>query len=256
MGKTIFHDLYTLSKWMSTYLPMSDGLPLDEEVNRTVVVPGANIPEGEHWAIISKTGNGKTTMVKALCRAHRRKMPWINTYILDTKKQGDFSDKDGKVWQTYDPPPLLTGIGQSQVWQPIVDNIDAYDEYLQNILHAGKPCIVVIDESKNLKQGGKTPKGYELLLSQGRMPGIHVMTNYQEIAEGLRQGLSQSTHIVGFSVWNEYDERMLKTYLRLPAKEPMHFNGKYSFYYIHKDKMGAPILYKNYQEFIPQFMNW
>jgi hypothetical protein len=256
MGKTIYHDLYALSKYLSTYLPLSNGIPLDRPVNDIIQTPGAAIPEGEHWAVVSKTGNGKTTFDLQLCKAYRRKMPWLNLYILDTKKQGDFSEKDGKIYRSYDPPPLLTGIGQSQIWQPVIDDVEAYDEYLQAILHHGKPCIVLIDESKNLKQNGRVPKGYELILAQGRKPGIHVITNYQEIAEGLRQGLSQSTHIVGFSVWNAYDERMLKSYLRLPSDKPMPLAGKRSFLYINKDTMGTPKLYNNYQQFIPDFMNW
>lgn len=256
MGETIFHDLYALSRALSTYLPLSNGIPLDKEVRFDISQNDIKPIDGEHWAIVSKTGNGKTTFVKALCRAYRQKYPWLNTYILDSKKLGDFTERDGKIWQTYDPPPLLSGIGQKQVWQPVVDDLNAYDEYLQNILHAGKPCIVVIDESKNLKFGTSAPKGYELLLSQGRKPGIFVITNYQEIANGLRQGLSQSTHVVGFSVWNPYDERALKTYLRLPIDQPMPSKGKYSFNYLNKDKMGSPMLYKGYQDFIKDFLNW
>lgn len=256
MGKTIFHDLYELSRWMSTYLPLSSGVPLDQEVGGVVTVPGAKIPEGEHWAVVSKTGNGKTTCVKAICRGYRQKYPWINTYILDSKKQGDFSSADGKIYNSYEPPPLLTGIGQRQVWQPVVDNIDAYDSYFQRILDAGKPALVIIDESKNLKFGTKAPKGYELITSQGRKPGIFVLTNYQEVANGLRQGFSQSTHIICFSVWNSYDERAMKSYLRLPLHEPLPLKGKHSFLYLNKDKMGSPQLFSGYQDFLSYFMNW
>lgn len=256
MGKTIFHDLYALSRKISMYLPMGDNLPLDKEVSTHI----NNIPykpvEGEHWSVVSKTGNGKTTFDKSLIRGYLRKYPWLNVYILDSKKLGDFSERDGKVWNTYDPPPLLTGIGQKQVWQPVTDDIDMYDRYFTRILQAGKPCIVLIDESKNLKFNTRVPKGYELLLSQGRLPGIFTITNSQEVANGLRQAFSQPTHLVCFSVWNAYDERIMKSYLRLPTDQPMPLNGKHSFMYINRDKMGKAISFKDYHSFIDYFMEW
>lgn len=256
MGETVLHDLYELARRISVYLPLSEGLTLDKEVFNVV----NNVPirkvQGEHWAVISKTGNGKTTFDKALIRAMCEKMPWINTYICDSKKQGDFTERDGKIWRTYEPPPVLTGVGEKQVWQPIVDDINAYDAYCTNILQAGKPAIVLFDESKNLKFGNKAPKGYELLLAQGRLPGIHTITNYQEVANGLRQGLSQPNHVVAFSVWNPYDERMVKTFLRLPTDKPLPLRGKHSLLYINRDRMGAPTLFSGYKEFIQAFKNW
>lgn len=255
MGKTVFHDLYEASRKISQYLPLSYGIPLDEPVS-LAEMQGMKRIQGEHWSVVSKTGNGKTTFDKALIRAYLKKYPWLNTYIVDPKKQGDFSDRDGKVWATYEPPPLLRGIGQKQVWQPITDDIDMYDLYFRKILEAGQPCIVLIDESKNLKFGTRAPKGYELLLAQGRLPGIFTITNSQEVANGLRQAFSQPTHIVSFSVWNAYDERMMKSYLRLPTSEPMPLAGKHSFLYLNRDRMAKPILYKDYRDFIKNFMEW
>lgn len=255
MGKTVFHDLYSLSKHISTYLPLSQGLPLEQEVGMFVSngMP-SSVPEGEHWAIFAKTGDGKTVFDKALLRSYRQVYPWINTYILDTKKLGDFTDRDGKIWRTYDPPPPLTGIGQRQVWQPIADNMDAYDTYFTNILQTGKPAVVLVDESKNLKFGNRAPKGYELILAQGRLPGIHVITNYQEIANGLRQGLSQPKHIVGFSMWNPYDERQMKAALRWPSAMPLPQKGQHALLYINRDKMAQPVLFNGYQEFNRYFL--
>lgn len=254
MGKTIFHDLYSLSKWLSQYLPLSDGIPLDQEILSYSTLPSGRIQEGEHWAIFSKTGDGKTTFGKALIRAYRSLYPWLNVYILDTKHLGDFTERDGKIYYSYDPPPPLTGVGQRQIWQPIVDDIDAYDQYFTTILRTGKPAIVLVDESKNLKFGTKAPKGYELLLAQGRLPGISVITNYQEIANGLRQGLSQPKHIVGFSMWNPYDERAMKQALKWPSTLPLPSKGRHALFYINRDEMGKPILFKGYQDFCEYFL--
>lgn len=256
MGKSVFHDIYGLARLISTYLPLSYGLPLDEFVESSVINIPKKVIEGEHWSVVSKTGNGKTTFDKALINAYCAKYPWLNVYILDSKKQGDFTSRDGKVYNSFEPPPILSGIGQRQVWQPLEDDYDMYDAYFTNILQAGKPCIVLIDESNNLKFGTRIPKGYVLLLSQGRKPGIFTITNSQEVAGALRQAFSQATHIVSFSVWNEYDARMMKNYLRLPTDKPLPLSGKHSFLHINKDKMGSPILYDDYRKFIPVFMKW
>lgn len=255
MGKTIFHDVYSLSKFLSTYLPLSSGLPLDVEMDfdNPYSIPKKS-PEGEHWAVIAKTGDGKTVFDKALLRCYRKLYPWINTYIVDSKHLGDFTEKDGKIWVTYDPPPVLTGAGQKQVWQPIFDDIDSYSQYFLNILHAGKPALVLVDESKNLKKGQKYPKGYELILSQGRLPGIHVITNYQEVANGLRQGLSQAKHIVGFSAVDEYDLRMMKSFLRFPSFQQLPQKNVHDLFYINRDTMARAVLFRGYQDFVSNFM--
>lgn len=257
MGETAFHDLYSLAKYISVHLPLSDGLPLDKiiDTNNSYSIP-SKVPEGKHWAVIARTGCGKTTFDKALLKAHKQKFPYLNTYILDTKKLGDFGSSDGTLHISYMPPPALSGIGQSQVWQPIVDDLEAYSDYFTNILRKGKPAIVLVDESKNLKFGGKAPRGYELLLSQGRMPGISVITNYQEIANGLRQGLSQATNVVAFGVSNSYDEWQVKDLLHLDKKHPLPLKGVHSFLHINSDKSSRPTLYSGYRQFIPQFMNW
>lgn len=253
MGATVFHDLYEISKKLSVYLPLSQGLPLNESVDSLSLrtLPPAKVREGEHWMVLSKTGNGKTTLDKALLRAIIYKYPYLNTYILDSKKLGDFSDRDGKMIRSYDPPPPLTGVGQKQVWQPVIDDINAYDKYFSNILNLGKPAIVLVDESKNLKFGTRAPKGYELILAQGRKPGISVITNYQEVANGLRQGQSQPTHVVSFSVWNSYDERLAKQYLRVVGDGPLPLAGKHSFLYINRDRMSKPLLFRDFRSFIP-----
>jgi energy-coupling factor transporter ATP-binding protein EcfA2 len=256
MGETIFHDLYRLSQTISKYLPLSEGIALNEDVSslpQTITLT-SKVKEGEHWAVVAKTGNGKTTLDKHLINAYFQKYPYINLYIVDSKKLGDFSERDGKVYRTYEPPPLLKGIGQKQVWQPVIDDIDSYDQFFRNILDAGKPALVLIDESKNLKFGQKAPKGYELILAQGRKPGISTITNYQEVANGLRQGLSQPTHIICGHVWNNYDERIMKQYMRVPEPGSLPLSGKYSFLYINRDRMAKPLLFRDYKDFIPYIL--
>lgn len=252
MSSTVFEDLYILSKKLSPYLPLGFGIPLDTEVTTNTQ---DYIPEGEHWVVASMTGCGKTTLDKHLVLAHLKKYPYMNVYIFDPKKL-DFNKGWGTVYNTFEPPPPIRGIGGKQVWQPVDDDLGMYDLYFRQILGQGRPCIVLIDESKNLKFGTQVPKGYQLLLSQGRGYGIHTITNIQEIAESPRQALSQPTHIVGFKMWNPYDERTLKRILRLPSDEPLPSKGKYSFNYLNVNKAGMPTTYANYSNFIDDFMQW
>jgi len=211
---------------------------------------------GEHWAIVAKTGDGKTLLVKNLIKAYRTKYPFIHTYILDSKCLGDFTSKDGPVTCSLQPPLPLREEGDLQIWQPIErTNIDLYDTYLMRILENGKPALIVIDESKNLKDGNRYPKGYELLLSQGRLGGMFTFTNYQEIANGLRQGLSQATHVVGFSVLNPYDENYLRKALKMPPKASLERPGKHALRYINRDTMDSPKLYSGYQELIAELFS-
>jgi Cdc6-like AAA superfamily ATPase len=243
-------SLYQAARTVSSLLPLSQGIPL-EAIGHT---PHKRIrrPQGEHWAIVAKTGDGKTVCVKHLLEAYRQKYPFLQTYILDSKDLGDFTAKDGVVTRSLVPPPPLMQPGQRQVWQPIEkDNLLYYDEFFTQILYNNKPALVVIDESKNLKNGARYPKGYELLLSQGRMAGIFCFTNYQEIANGLRQGLSQAKHVIGFSVLNPYDESYLKQALKMRAGVSLE-RPRYSLWYVNRDTMATPKLYPGYKDLIAE----
>lgn len=259
MGQTVFHDLISISRWISQYLPLSDGVPLDTAINpfkRQGLAQVKFTPaQGKHWGILAKTGQGKTTLDKALLKAHQQKYPYINTYILDSKKLGDFSALDGRITRSYEPPPVLTGIGQKQIWQPLEDSLDAYDRYFRHILEYGKPAVILVDESKNIRVGNRVPKGYELILSQGRLPGISVITNYQEVYESLRQGLSQSTHFIAFNVDNPYDLRVAKQKLRVTGDGGLPLVGSHSFMYINSDTSGRPMLFRHYRDFIQYWLN-
>ena len=209
--------------------------------------------QGQHWAAVAKTGDGKTYCVKKLLDAYRVKYPFLQTYILDTKCLGDFTSRDGPVTRNHLSPPPLKNEGEIQIWQPLDrENLSNYSTYFTNILNNGKPALVVVDESKNLKDGQNYPKGYELILSQGRLAGIFCFTNYQEIANGLRQGLSQATHVIGFSVLNPYDEQYLRKALKMKPGASLDRPGKHAFRYINRDTMDGPKLYFGYQELIAE----
>ncbi len=261
MGDNIFKDIYQASRWLSQYLPLGEQISLDEIADGFSPKTGGaihSLVEGKHAVIAARTGQGKTTLVKAWVAAYKQKYPYINVYHLDTKKLGDFTAKDGPIYRSYEPPLPLRGIGQVQIWQPETDDEDMYDRYFGGILRTGKPAVVDIDESANLKMGPNgCPKNFELLLKQGRMPGISVLTNMQEIARSPRQPLSQSTYIVGFDLYNRYDAQIMKQLLRLPPTQAeLPLGGLHSFLFTDRDRDGSPTLYRDYRQFIQKFLSW
>src|SRR5260221_784967 len=252
----IFQLFHETAQQLSIYLPLSGGIPFEKFA--TKVYTKTKVDEGKHIAIVGRTGMGKTTLVKALIRAMIFKNRRLNRYYLDTKKLGDFNNRDGKIIYSATAPPPITGVGQSYVWQPVSDDLEEFSKWFLSILAVGLPAIVYVDESVNLKKGDKVPRGYEILAKQGRLPGIHLYTGTAEVARAPRQMVSQCTHIVCFNVWNLYDTSIMKKYLRIFTKsnEPLPIKGKFSFLHLNVDTMGSPKHYTDYRQFIKEFMGW
>jgi hypothetical protein len=193
---------------------------------------------------------GKTKMIKEIIRKMRSIQPWLNVYHLDTKRQGDFTGIDGTMWYTEKPPPVFTGLGQSMVWQPYSDDLSAYSDFFTNILRAGKPAIVNIDEAINMRDNNRIPRGLSILCAQGRMPGISVMAGTQEVARAPRQLRSQASHILTLNLNNEYDERIMKSHMRMYDKGSKLDLRKYQAWYIRPDIDDVPIFISGYEKLL------
>jgi hypothetical protein len=195
--------------------------------------------------------------MKTLIKRKLEVQPWLNVYHLDTKKRGDYSSRDGILYTTEQAPPVFRDGGNKMVWQPVEDNAERYSKFFLNILNAGIPAIVNIDEAVNMVFGNTSniPRGLKILLSQGRLPGIHVYGGTQELANAPRQMISQSTHLFGFNVENDYDERMLMSYLRIPKEKGRHLELKrQEFYYRNRDLGGDATLYHDAKDFVSRFL--
>ena len=196
---------------------------------------------------------GKTKLIKEIIKKKRSIQPLLNVYHLDTKKRGDFSSADGIMYIGDVPPPAFKDGGHSVVWQPYEDNKNAYSKFFLDILNAGQPAIVNVDEAINMTFGGidNIPRGLKILLAQGRLPGIHVLGGTQEVARSPRQMHSQAFHVISFNVINDYDERMMLRMLRLSERGLKKLGLKqYQFYHIRPDVDERAILYSGYPEFI------
>jgi hypothetical protein len=227
-------------------------LPLSPQLKSNVVAhhhgkPGPR-PQGQHWAIVGKTGTGKTYFKKKLVAARRAERPQIRTYILDTKHLGDFSEKDGPIIKSDRAPDPLKTPGAILIWQPS-DDIDEYDTFFTRILNAGDEAIVDVDETVNLKFGNRIPRGYGLILKQGRLPGISVINSTQEVAGAPREMFSQAKHLLAFRVNNAYDEMMLRHQLRLPKEVDILPSRIHGFFHIDLDSDRVPMEYSGCEEF-------
>ena len=193
---------------------------------------------------------GETKLIKEIIRKKISIQPFLNVYHLDTKKQGDFSSRDGQMFiSEYAPKPFTTG-GNRMVWLPLIDDIDEYSKFFLSILQAGLPAIVNIDESINMKFGTAIPRGLSILSAQGRLPGIHVLAGTQELARAPRQLLSQAWHVISFNVFNDYDERMILKYLRMKGETELGLK-QYEFMYLRPDVDATARKFNTYQDFLP-----
>lgn len=192
-------------------------------------------------------------MIKEIINKKTEVQPWLNVYNLDTKKRGDFTAADGILYQGDMIPEVFTSGGHRMVWQPYDDNKLAYSTFFMNILNAGIPSIVNIDEAINMVFGGvdNIPRGLRILLAQGRLPGIHVFGGTQEVARSPRQMHSQAFHIISFNVINDYDERMMLKMLRLKQKGQETLGLKrFEFYHLRPDVDNHATLYHSYEPFV------
>lgn len=208
------------------------------------------IEDGQHSFIVGKTGMGKTKLIKEVIRKKTSTQPYLNIYHLDTKKKGDFTEKDGNVIASEVHPRAFNTAGNRMVWQPLIDDKEEYSKFFLSILQAGLPAIVNIDESINMNFNGNIPRGLSILLAQGRLPGIHVIGGTQEVARAPRQLLSQASNIICFNVFNAYDENMMLRYLRLHEQKNLNLK-KYEFYFLRPDVDNTATFMQSYQEVLP-----
>src|SRR6266487_4388137 len=101
--------VYRLSKELALYLPSSSVNVVNEEQETRVnkYYKRQKARDGEHWAVYGKTGMGKTTLIKELVSMMYETYPY-NVYHVDTKHQGDFSSRDGKVIVSEFAPPVFS----------------------------------------------------------------------------------------------------------------------------------------------------
>ena len=199
------------------------------------------------------TGSGKTTWARELLTRLDRGYPAAHKYILDTKQDGDFHQfAHAHTVVSQVAPDALRSPGGWQIWQPPLDDLKEYDTWFTRILKARHPAIVLVDELSSIgnDSGTSYPRGYKLLNKQGRGLDICLISLTQEAAYIPRQTLGQVTHLVRFSLQDDFDGKRLDKRLGRPQKEhgsnPSH---RFGFFYKRLDIPGTYYLYRNWQDF-------
>lgn len=196
---------------------------------------------------------GKTKLIYEIIHKMTTINPHLNVYNLDTKKQGDFTERDGTMIVSAVAPDAFTTTGNRMVWKPLYDSRKEYDKFFHNILEAKLPAIVNIDECVNMRFGQEIPRELEILLMQGRGTGIHVIGGTQRVAKSPRELRSQATYIVSFVLRNEYDRNTMASELDLDAKKlgPNLGLRQYEFWFLNTNSEKEAKKYKSYHELLP-----
>ncbi len=221
-----------------------------ESFDRGIGSNRIRIKLGDRWVIMGVTRSGKTTFAKRLLAELRKRYPNARYYIIDSKfRGGDFEDFPGVV-RGEEVPDVLHAPGVL-VWQTPYDDPDKYGQFIENILKAGKPAIIFIDEISSLGRGeARTyPPALAKVLKQGGGLHIGVIINSQESVSIPRQILGQATHLVRFPLEDEYDARRVDKKLLRPDNERGKNPPWYHFIYRRLEGLEAPMLFRDYREF-------
>lgn len=193
---------------------------------------------GEHWAIVGATGSGKTYFAtRGLLEYLRRMFPTAKRYVLDTSADEHIARyvHEPRVHEGDKIPPLLESPLYTSIWTPYVDNEEHYERYLDSILRAREPAIVLIDEIANLvgySKSAEPPDAYIRLIKQGRKHKITVVTGTQSIQRVPEPVFTQMTHYAQFRIGaSRYAASMARQYLNHSEEEQRNPFGKYGFWY-------------------------
>lgn len=201
----------------------------------------------DRWVALGTTGSGKTTFARKLTRYLQSAYPGLRIYIVDSKGMDDFMSFKGKRVTSDKAPAALAHPGLL-IWTPGLDNTDEYSDFFENILKARKPAFVLVDELSSLggHSGRSFPLGYMKLNKQGRGCDISMMSLTQEAAYIPRTTLGQVTHLLRFSLQNDYDKKLVDKMLGKEANEP---EDTFGFFYKRLDQRGAVRYFPDFRQF-------
>lgn len=224
---------------------------LDDE--DTAVRPLNSLPTklGQHWAIVGKTGSGKTRFTLALLEYLRRMHPKVPRYVLNSTAD-DMPEIHAPLTVYGDTAPDTMNDGTyTQVWTPDTDNLDQYNTWMMKILQKRQPAIVVIDEIASLTGNSKQIKvleGHMKLLKQGRKHGMTIINETQELTRVPMVMFRQMEYYVQFRIGKDtHEQAMARSYLDIPKEQQKQPSAPYGFF-LKRDGLNAVKEYRSMNE--------
>lgn len=159
--------------------------------------------------------------------------------------EDDFAGWPGIIEQEEPPRPHTTGV---QVWRPVYDSLDNYERYFEQLLEAGGPRIVYVDETSSIaNKRGEAGVAFQKLLKQGRGKRMLFIGGAQETAYIPRQLITQATHFVRFRLIGRYDT-LMGNRLTGRAEKADEPRAEHGFIYARSD-LKVPVEYDDYRDF-------
>jgi len=189
---------------------------------------------GSHWAVVGKTGSGKTRFSLGLLEYYRRLVPKVPRYILNSTADDMPEVHAPMTFYGNTPPDTMNDGTYTQVWTPDTDNLDAYNQWMMKILNAMRPAIVLIDEVASLTDNSKQIRvleGHMKLLKQGRKHGITVINETQELTRVPTVMFNQMEYYVQFRINNDITQASAaRRYLDVTKSEYKQPSAPYGFF--------------------------
>ena len=215
--------------------------------------------KGDRWALIAAAGGGKTTAEQAIAVPLIRAWPKDPVYVIDSKHEKAFDSwwnlKGVSRWDKSEAPvPVKKGI---QIWRPVEDIRDEYNQFLKAIFTRRKPCIIIIDELSSLggeSEASSYPRYLRIILKQGRSLGITIMIGSQEASYVPRQLLGQTNRVLTGHLNLPADKSKMAEYYGFGKKsEDWHIPDAHGFWFVDPtvplDRQ-PPVYYRDIQEFL------
>lgn len=188
------------------------------------------VKQGDRILVVGASGSGKTTFAKELALRMRAQNN-VPLYVLDSNQYGDFDQWPGVV-DSFEPPPPTKLDRGIQVWQPPVDDADAYEEWLKQIYERRMPATILFDELSGMATGSEKspryPLHYAVLQKRGRGANISSISGTQELAKIPRTARNQAVHAVRFKLNDRYDTSVIDGLLGDNVGNPPE---RFGFYY-------------------------
>lgn len=224
---------------------------LEEEDIQTRPLARVSTQLGQHWAIVGKTGSGKTRFALALLETLRRMHPKVPRYVLNSTAD-DMPEIHAPLTIYGDQAPdVLLDPKYTQVWTPDTDNLDEYNNWMMKILQMRKPAIVLIDEVASLTGNSRQVKvleGHMKLLKQGRKHGVTVINETQELTRVPLVMFRQMEYFIQFRINNDVHEiAASRRYLDMSKDEYHQPSTKHGFF-LKRSGLNAVKEYKSMQE--------